>query len=111
MRYLAASFFLILTTSVFSGETETKMLPPASTSLTIDAKARAQDLKETFELFKKEKTGPKVNIQLSNQTTISNILEFNVTQNGTIIIIRTNTMQGIKYMMVNVEDIVNISAQ
>ncbi len=110
MRYLAAA--LLLSGAMLFAE-EPKSIPmtgEASSYLMIDPKSRALDLKEAFELFRKEKTATKVVIQLANQTSISNILDFNVMQNGTIIVVRYNSVQGIKFMMVNVEDIVAISS-
>ncbi len=81
----------------------------ARSFIMIDPKSRASDLKEAFELLKREKTGPKVILQLSDGSTISNIVDFTVATSGTLLIIKYNGMQGLKYQVINVEDISSIS--
>ena len=81
----------------------------AQSFIMIDPKSRASDLKEAFELLKREKTGPKVILQLSDGSTISNIVDFTVATSGTLLIIKYNGMQGLKYQVINIEDISSIS--
>lgn len=97
-----------------SSTTTTPAMPPPRSDtmsyITIDPKSRAADLKEAFEYLRRERTSQKVSVHFSNQPAISNILDFTLMQNGTIILFRYNTTQGIKYMMTNIEDITGISA-
>lgn len=80
-----------------------------STSLIIDPKMRAQDFKEAFETLRKEKTTGKVFFQLTNGSTISNIIDMNLMANSTLILFRFNSTQGIRFQLVKVEEIDSIS--
>ncbi|MBS0650418.1 MAG: hypothetical protein JSR93_04585 [Verrucomicrobia bacterium] len=81
----------------------------SSTSLIIDPKMRAQDFKEAFETLRKEKTTGKVFFQLTNGSTISNIIDMNLMANSTLILFRFNSTQGIRFQLVKVEEIDSIS--
>ncbi len=75
----------------------------------IDPKMRAQDFKEAFESLRKEKTAGKVFFQLTNGSTISNIIDMTLMANYTLIMFRFNSTQGIRFQLVKVEEIASIS--
>ena len=80
-----------------------------NTSIQISLKERGTDYKEAFETLKKEKGGAKVFFQLTNGTTISNIIDMHLTENGHLILFKYNTQQGIKHQVVPVEQIATLS--
>lgn len=76
----------------------------------IPLKDRAADLQQAFDLLKKEKTTGKVYFQLSDGTAISNIIDFTLLPNSSLILFRFNTNnQGIKLQVVKIEDIASVS--
>jgi hypothetical protein len=82
---------------------------PSSKSVCIDPKARAMDFQQAFELLRKEKTANKVQFVLDNGKTISNIVDIVILSNGSMILFKINSQQGIKYEVVPVENIESIS--
>ena len=78
-------------------------------TMSIDAKMRAEDYKEAFEALRKEKTTGKVFFQLQNGTTISNIIDMTLMGNSTLILFRFNSTQGIRFQVVKVEEVAFIS--
>jgi hypothetical protein len=74
----------------------------------IDPKLRAMDYQQAFELLRKEKTSGKVAFELANGKAISNIIDLTLMGNGTMILFRYNTPQGIQFQIVNLEDIVSL---
>ena len=89
--------------------------PPPSTASSspsytlIDPKMRAQDFKEAFEALRKEKTSAKVFFQLTNGSSVSNIIDMTLMTNATLILFRFNSTQGVQSQLVKVEEIASIS--
>jgi hypothetical protein len=77
--------------------------------MSLDPKARALDFKEAFETLRKEKTSNKVIFRLSDGTTLANVIEMSVLGNGTLVLFKINSMQGIKLQVVEIEKIAAIS--
>ena len=75
------------------------VIPPAG---------RAGDFQQAFELLKKEKSAGKVYFELTDGTTIGNIIDLTVMPNSTLILFRYNSTQGIRFQVVRVEEIVNL---
>lgn len=81
----------------------------SSRSIFIDPKARALDFQQAFDLLRKEKTANKVQFILDNGKTISNIIDMVILSNGSLILFKFSSQQGIKYQVVPVESIESIS--
>lgn len=77
------------------------------TTILIQAKARADDLVQAFEMFKKEKPTFRIAARLSNGSTLSDILELTAMPNGTLFIAKTSTSMGQKSQIISVDDIVD----
>jgi hypothetical protein len=88
--------------------------PPAQGSLMqsymmISPSSRAMDFQQAFEQLRKEKTAGKVYFQLSDGSTISNVIDMTLMPNSTLIIFRYNSNQGVRFQVVKVEDILYIN--
>jgi hypothetical protein len=75
----------------------------------ISPSARALDYQTAFDMLRKEKTTAKVFFQLSDGSTVSNIIDMTLLSNSTLFLFRCNSQQGIRYQVVKVEDILNIN--
>lgn len=87
-------------------------LPPPSmlsekATILIQAKARADDLVQAFEAFKKEKPTYRIAARLSNGGSLSDILELSAMTNGTLFIVKISTTTGPKTQILSVDDIVD----
>ncbi len=76
--------------------------------MAIDPKLRSADLMQAFEVLRREKTTAKVIFQLANGKLLSNIIEMSLMTNGSIILFRYNTPQGIQLQVVPTEEIVSL---
>lgn len=93
-----------------NGAATSAVPPPAmkssmSSYMSIDPAFRAADLKEAFDLLRRETTSNKIALNLSNGEQITNMVEFTPTQNGTLIIVKYNSLQGVKELIVPIENI------
>ena len=70
--------------------------------------SRALDYQTAFEQLRKEKTAGKVYFQLTDGSSIANIIDMNIMPNSTLIVFRFNSSQGVRFQVVKVEDILNI---
>jgi len=86
-----------------------KMDKGVSALFNITPKMRASDYKQAFDILRREKTSAKVFFQLASGTMISNIIEMTPMDNGTLILFRFNTAQGVKLQVVTVEEIQQVS--
>jgi len=75
----------------------------------INPETRAKDLQESFDYLKKMSPASKLAVKLVNGTTISEILDMKLMTGGTMIIFRTNSIQGQKFQVVKIEDIDTIT--
>lgn len=113
MKSIALFLFCFFTSFAYSAPDapapiSTTVMPPlkgADAYIMIDPKSRASDLKEAFDLLKREKTAPKVLIQLSDGSSLSNIVDLSIASSGTLLIIKINGAQGLRYQIVAVEDV------
>jgi len=74
----------------------------------VDPKARALDYKEAFDLLRKEKPANKIVFLLSDGSTISNIIDIKIMGNGSLLLFRHETPQGIKFQSIGIEEIVSL---
>ena len=77
----------------------------------IDPKERANDYLKAWELLKQEKSTAKVTFTLSDGTKISNVIDMKLMPGDTLIVFRYSTPQGIRFQVVEVEDILGVMHQ
>ena len=82
--------------------------PSVRSSMMIDPKQRAQDFQQAYDMLKKEKTAGKVYFQLSDGTSIGNIIDMTPMANGTMVLFRYNSSQGIRFQIVKIEEILTL---
>jgi len=82
--------------------------PSVRSSMMIDPKQRAQDFQQAYDMLKKEKTAGKVYFQLVDGTSIGNIIDMTSMANGTMVLFRYNSSQGIRFQIVKIEDIITL---
>lgn len=82
---------------------------PTPSYMMITPAARAADLQQAFETLRKEKSTGKVFFQLADGSTIANVIDMTLMPNSTLILFRFNSNQGIRFQVVKVEEIHNIS--
>lgn len=75
----------------------------------INPEMRSKDLQECFDYLRKMSPASKLAVKLSNGTMVSEILDMQLMKGGTMIIFRTNSVQGQKFQVVKVEDIDTIT--
>ena len=75
----------------------------------INPETRAKDLQESFEYLKRMSPAAKLAVKLVNGSTIAEILDMKLMTGGTMIIFRTNSLQGQKFQVVKIEDIDTIT--
>jgi hypothetical protein len=71
----------------------------------VNPKNRSLDYKQAFDALRREKTATKVFFQLASGNVISNIIDMTVMDNGTVLLFRFNTAQGVKLQAVPVEEV------
>lgn len=78
-------------------------------TLLIDAKARASDYVQAFEMLRKDKPTLKIMIHMAGGSSISNVTEISSTANGTLVLIKSASTTGNKYQIVPIEEIKELS--
>ena len=79
-----------------------------SEMMIISPEMRAKDFKNAFEYLKKMNSAAKIAVKLKSGSLITDILGMEVMPGGTMIIFKTNTMQGLKYHVVKIENVESI---
>ncbi len=79
--------------------------PASKSTLLIDAKARAGDYVQAFEMLRKDKPTLKIMIHMASGLSISNVTEISSTANGTLVLIKSASTTGNKYQIVPIEEI------
>jgi len=74
----------------------------------IDPKQRADDYVKAFAMLSQEKSATKVYFELAGGEKITNVIDLKVMPSSTVIVFRYNTPQGIKFQVVDIEDIIGI---
>ena len=83
----------------------TKESAPSKGYLLIDVKQRAEDFVKALEILKKDKPSSRIFFKLEDGTTISNIMEIKPLSNGTLLLFKISTIQGIKTLVIMTENI------
>lgn len=112
------TIFGFLTSALHAAAPVVEELPPTSLAKEASAQSymiippnhRMSDYQQAFELLKKEKTSGKVYFQLTNGTTIGNVIDMTPMAHSTLVLFRYNSSQGIKFQVVKVEEIANIGS-
>ena len=81
---------------------------PQRSIMIIDPKARGEDFVKAFDLLKRDKPSSRIFYRLFNGQTIANIIELSLIDNGTLVLFKVTTTQGLKYLVVSTEDIQEI---
>ena len=76
--------------------------------LFIDPKNRATDYVQAFELLRKDKPSVKISLKTERDPVISNIGEITASANGTLLFVKVPSNQGSKYVIVPIEELVEI---
>lgn len=74
----------------------------------IDPEMRAKDFQSAFDYLKNSNTAAKISVKLKSGHSISEIISMEVMPQGTLIIFQTNTTQGLKHDVINIENIESI---
>ena len=74
----------------------------------INPKDRASDYMKAYQMLRQEKSTAKVYFELANGKQIANIIDITPMPEGTMILFRYTTPQGIKYQVVDIEDILAV---
>jgi hypothetical protein len=104
-------FFLSLCGSLLGSDTPSLPAPSSEglrTVMTIDPKMRALDYSQAFELLRREKTSNKVLFQLVDGSSLTNVIDLTVIGQGTLLLFKCGTPQGIKHQVIGVEKILSI---
>ncbi|MDN3505635.1 MAG: hypothetical protein P0S96_00185 [Simkaniaceae bacterium] len=92
-------------------EAVSQMMHPARSMMVIDPKERANDYVKAWEMLKQEKSSAKVSFTLASGQRISNVIEMKPMPGDTLIVFRYSTPQGIRFQVVEVEDILSLMHQ
>ncbi len=101
----AAAIGSIPTAEAQQKAVEAAQVPNNGSMMVIDPKARALDFQQAYEMLRKEKTANKVQFMLINGKTISNIIDMTILSNGSLILFKFNSPQGIKFQVIPIESI------
>ena len=91
-------------------ETPIAAPPPKDSHLqfTITPKSRALDFLQAFNFLRQEKTAFKVAFILKDGSAISNIIDIQLMDQGSLFIIRYNTGQGMKFRILGLEEVLRL---
>lgn len=78
---------------------------PAGLQFTVEPKSRALDYIQAFNYLRQEKTAGKVAFLLKDGSTINNIIDIHLMDQGSLLILRYNSGQGIKFRVLGLEEI------
>ncbi|NGX37761.1 MAG: hypothetical protein K1000chlam2_00923 [Chlamydiae bacterium] len=88
-----------------------EMMKMSRSVMIIDPKERANDYMKAFEMLRQEKSTSKVFFDLSDGSKISSVIDMKLMPGGSLVIFRYSTPHGIKYQVVEIEDILGIYHQ
>ena len=77
-------------------------------TLVIEAKARADDIVKSYDLLKREKPTLRISAHTYSGVVLSNITEITAMPNGTLLLFRTSSTQGVKNTFVPVDDVIDL---
>jgi len=76
--------------------------------ITISPQARSQDFVKAFDLLKRDKPSSRIFYRLANGQTLTNIVEVSALESGTLLLFKISTTQGLKYVVIAIEDVLEI---
>lgn len=76
--------------------------------ITIEAKKRADDYLKAYLLIRQSNPSSRIFFKLANGTTLINIADVAVLENGTLMLFKTTTTQGLKNDVIPVEEIISL---
>lgn len=76
--------------------------------LSIEAKARSEDILRAYDLLKKEKPTLKISARTYSGQTLNNIVDMTAMPNGTLLLFRISSTQGVKNQFVSVDDLLDL---
>lgn len=77
-------------------------------ALVIEAKARAEDILKAYDTLKREKPTLKISARTFSGQILSNIVEISAMPNGTLILFRLSSTQGVKSLFISVDDVLDL---
>ena len=80
----------------------------SSEVMIIGPEMRAKDFQSAFDYLKNSNSAAKIFVKLKSGHSISEIISMEVMPQGTLIIFQTNTTQGLKHDVINIENIESI---
>ncbi len=83
----------------------------ARSTMIINPKLRAADYQKAYELLRREKSTSKVYFQLADGSRVSNVIDMKLMPNDTLVVFRYSTPQGIRFQVVEIENIVSVMHQ
>jgi hypothetical protein len=90
-------------------------MPPMTSSsgsksmIVIESKGRASDYVQAFEMLRKEKPTLKITIRTLSGATYSNVTDLQAAQNGTLLLMKVLSNQGVKLQVLPVEELMEMT--
>jgi len=106
MKYLYSSFLICIYFGRLQADETPSQLPQIQ--FTVEPKARALDYLQAFTFLRQEKTPGKVVFFLKDGTSLTNIIDIQLMDQGSLLILRYNSGQGIKFRVLGLEEIARL---
>lgn len=108
-------FFLPLALAAQETSQQQPTTPPSAivqsisrSTVAIDAKARSEDILKAYDLLKREKPTLKISARTYSGQILSNVVDITAMPNGTLLLFRTSSAQGIKNQFISVDDVIEL---
>ena len=110
-------FLLALPFALTAQESPAPPMPAESSALlrstgrstiVIEAKGRAEDIVKAYDLLKREKPTLRISAHTYSGAILSNVVEITAMPNGTLLLFRVSSTQGIKNVFVPVDDVIDL---
>jgi len=91
--------------------TASSYVPISSSSrgvMVINPKQRAEDLLQAYQDLLKDRTSSRIYFRTAHGTMVTGIVEAKSSPNGTMLVFKISTKQGLEYVFVFTEDIVEV---
>ncbi|MBS0624752.1 MAG: hypothetical protein JSS32_01725 [Verrucomicrobia bacterium] len=107
MKYILPLFFAA---SLFADDNLPAIAASGTKSLVvIEAKSRASDLAQAFDLLKRDKSTLKINMRTTSGANIPNVVELTPSTNGTLLFLKILSSQGLRYQVVFTDEVAEIN--
>ena len=110
-------FLLLVPFALHAQETPSPSVPAEQSVLShsgvrstilIEAKGRSDDIVKAYDLLKKEKPTLRISAHTYSGAPLSNIIEIIAMPNGTLLLFRISSTQGVKNVFVSVDDVIDL---